>query len=141
MTEAIVIAAFVPASPRQAWDAFTSPAAIMQWNHASPDWHCPSATVELRVGGKHVARMEARDGSYGFDFEGAYEEVDVPNAITLRLDDGRKVRTTFVVEGDGTRVATTFDPGASNPVEMQRVGWQAILNNYAAYVKRTHTSG
>jgi uncharacterized protein YndB with AHSA1/START domain len=79
--------------------------------------------------------MEARDGSMGFDFEGTYEEVDEPSAITLRLDDGRRSRTTFVAEGDGTRVTTTFDPEESNPVEMQRVGWQAILDNYAAYVR------
>ncbi len=80
--------------------------------------------------------MEARDGSFGFDFEGTYEEVDVPNGITLRLDDGRRARTTFVAESDGTRVTTTFDPEASNPVEMQRAGWQAILNSFAAYAMR-----
>jgi len=140
VTAAITIEAFVPASPEQAWDAFTTPTAITQWNQASPDWHCPSAAVELRVGGKHVARMEARDGSLGFDFEGVYEEVDASRAVTLRLDDGRRTRTTFVVEGEGTRVATTFDPEWSQPAETQRAGWQAILDNYAAYVTRSHAS-
>jgi uncharacterized protein YndB with AHSA1/START domain len=140
MTAAIMIEAFVPVSPKQAWNAFTTPTSITQWNQASPDWHCPSATVELQVGGKYVTRMEARDGSFGFDFEGVYEEVDVPRAITLRLDDGRKARTTFVVEGEGTRVATTFDPESSNPAEMQRAGWQAILDSYAAYVRRSHAN-
>lgn len=134
-TDAISIETFVTASPVKAWEAYTSPSAIMRWNHASPDWHCPSATVDLRVGGKHVARMAARDGSVEFDFEGTYEEVDAPHVITLRLDDGRKSRTTFVGESDGTRVTTTFDPEATNPVEMQRAGWQAILDNYAAYVR------
>ena len=139
MTDPIVVEAFVAVSPIRAWGANTTPTEIMQWNHASPEWHCPSATVELRVGGKHVARMEARDGSVGFDFEGTYEEVDAPNAITLRLDDGSKSRTTFVVEGDGTRVTTTFDPEATNPVEIQRTGWQAILDTYAAYVAQITT--
>lgn len=140
MTAAITIEAFVPTSSKQAWDAFTAPTAITQWNQASPEWHCPSATVELQVGGKHVARMEARDGSFGFDFEGVYEEVDASRAITLRLDDGRRARTTFVVEGEGTRVVTTFDPESDNPAEMQRAGWQAILDSYAAYVRRSHAS-
>ncbi len=87
------------------------------------------------MGGKHVARMAARDGSVEFDFEGTYAEVDAPNAITLRLDDGRTSHTTFVAEDEGTRVTTTFDPEATNPLEMQRAGWQAILDNYAAYVR------
>jgi predicted 3-demethylubiquinone-9 3-methyltransferase (glyoxalase superfamily)/uncharacterized protein YndB with AHSA1/START domain len=130
----LIVEAWVPASPRQAWSAFTTAAAITQWNQASPDWHCPSATVDLRVGGKHVARMEARDGSFGFDFEGVYEEIEPARALTLRMDDGRRARTTFVAEGAGTRVTTSFDPEASNPEEMQRAGWQAILDSYAAYV-------
>lgn len=134
MTEAIRIETLVPVAPDAAWTAFTTPQAIMQWNHASPDWHCPSASVDLRVGGRHGARMEARDGSFGFDFAGTYEEVDAPAALTLRLDDGRSARTTFLPEGAGTRVATVFDPEGSNPPEMQRAGWQAILDNYAAFV-------
>lgn len=138
MSEAIRIEALVPVAPGAAWSAFTMPQAIMQWNQASPDWHCPSATVDLRVGGRHLARMEARDGASGFDFEGIYEEVDAPNALTLRLGDGRSARTTFTAEGGGTRVATVFDPEGSNPREMQRAGWQAILDNYAAFVARPH---
>ena len=139
MTDAITISTYVTATARQAWDAFTTPAAITQWNQASPDWHCPSAHVELRPGGKHVARMAARDGSVAFDFAGVYEEVDAPNAVTLRLDDGRRARTTFVVEGDGTHFTTTFDPESTNPLELQRAGWQSILDSYAAYVMRTAT--
>ena len=139
MPDADTIHAFVAVSPQDAWDAFTSASAITQWNQASPDWHCPSAHVDLRVGGKHEARMEARDGSFGFDFEGVYEEVNGPNALALRLDDGRRARTTFVAEGDGTRVTTTFDLEATNPAEMQRAGWQAILDSYAAYVMRPKT--
>lgn len=132
--EPIEISAFVPASPDAAWTAFTTPQAIMQWNQASPDWHCPSASVDLRAGGRHVVRMEARDGSFRFDLEGVYEEVDAPRTLTLRLEDGRRARTTFVPEGAGTRVTTRFDPETMNPPEMQRQGWQAILDSYAAHV-------
>jgi uncharacterized protein YndB with AHSA1/START domain len=138
MTTPIAIHAIVPVSPEQAWDAFTTASAITQWNQASPEWHCPWATVELQVGGKYVARMEARDGSFGFDFEAVYEAVDPHRALTLRMDDGRRAHTTFVGEPGGTRVTTTFDPESSNPIEMQRDGWQAILDSYAAYVGRTN---
>ena len=134
MTSSIRIEALVPVAPEVAWAAFTSAQAITQWNQASPDWHCPSASVDLRVGGRHLARMEARDGSFGFDFEGIYEEVDAPTALTLRLDDGRAARTTFLPEGSGTRVVKIFDPENSNPHEMQRAGWQSILESYAAFV-------
>jgi uncharacterized protein YndB with AHSA1/START domain len=135
----IAIETHVPAPPDVAWRAFTSPDAIMQWNFASPDWCCPSARVDLRAGGTHSVRMEARDGSMGFDFEGVYEEVDAPNALTLRLGDGRAARTTFEAEAGGTRVRTVFDPEAENPLEMQRDGWQAILDNYVAHVRGAKT--
>jgi uncharacterized protein YndB with AHSA1/START domain len=139
MTDAnkITIEVVVDATPAEAWTAYTAPEAIVQWNQASPDWHCPSAKVDLRAGGRHVARMEARDGSFGFDFSATYEEVDAPNAVTLLLDDGRRARTTFEPHGAGARVRTVFDPEATNPAQMQRDGWKAILNSYAAYVKRT----
>ena len=141
MGDWISIEAFVPVSPALAWAIFTTPAAIMRWNQASPDWHCPSASVDLSVGGRHVARMEARDGSFGFDLEGTYEEVEAPHAITLRLEDGRRARTIFVAEDNGTRVATRFNPEATNPAEMQRAGWQAILDSYAAHVTGSRGGG
>ncbi|MFN7003835.1 MAG: SRPBCC domain-containing protein [Roseinatronobacter sp.] len=134
MTTQITVETRVPVSPATAWAAFTTPQAIMQWNQASPDWHCPTAEVDLRPGGRHVARMEARDGSMGFDFAATYSEVDAPHTLTLTLDDGRTARTSFVAEADGTRVTTVFDPETQNPVEMQRDGWQAILDSYAAHV-------
>ena len=130
----ITVTALIAATPEQAWAAYTSPEAITQWNQASPDWHCPKAEVDLRVGGRHNARMEAKDGSFGFDFTATYEEVDAPNALAMRLDDGRSSRTTFVAEGGKTRVTTVFDPESTHPIEMQRDGWQAILDSYAAYV-------
>jgi uncharacterized protein YndB with AHSA1/START domain len=134
-SQKITINAYADASPSEAWKAYTSAAAITQWNQASPDWHCPSAEVDLRVGGRHVARMEARDGSFGFDFAATYEEVDPPRALTLRLDDDRRARTTFEPEGSGTRVTVVFDAETSNPIEMQRDGWQAILDSYVRHLE------
>lgn len=136
-SEQITIETEVAASPEDAWRAFTSPDAITEWNQASPEWHCPSAEVDLRPGGRHVARMEARDGSMGFDFAATYEEVDAPRALTLRLDDDRRARTTFEPSGAGTRVRTVFDPESENSRELQRAGWQAILESYRDYVARS----
>ncbi len=133
----LTVGTVVGAQPAEAWKAYTSPDAVKRWNHASPEWHCPSAEIDLRAGGKHHARMEARDGSMGFDFVSTYEEVDEPHALTLRLVDGRRARTTFEPAGKGTRVRTVFDPEATHPTYMQRDGWQAILNSYAAYVEQS----
>ena len=132
----ITVTTTVETITAEAWKAFTDPDAITQWNQASPDWHCPSAEVDLRVGGLHTARMEARDGSMGFDLAGTYDEVDAPHALTLRLEDGRRARTTFKAEAGTTRVTSVFDPEATHTREMQRDGWQAILDSYAAYVSR-----
>lgn len=136
MSEAhiITIETWVPVAPHAAWRAYTTPQAVTQWNHATPDWHCPWAKIDLRVGGRHLARMEARDGSFGFDYAGTYEVVEVPNRVVLRLDDDRLVRTTFEPEGRGTRVRTRFDAERTHSLEQQRAGWQAILDNYARYV-------
>ena len=140
-SDTITVQTFVSAPPEAAWAAFTDPDAITQWNFASPDWHCPSASVDLREGGRQSARMEARDGSMGFEFGGTYEEVDAPNALALLLDDGRLSRTTFEAAEDGTRVSTTFDPDGTAPAEMQRDGWQTILDNYKRYTDGQVGSG
>ncbi|NJO56224.1 MAG: activator of HSP90 ATPase [Rhodospirillales bacterium] len=124
----ITIETHVPAPPDLAWRAYTAPDAITAWNFASPDWCCPSAKVDLRMGGAHCARMEVRDGSVGFDFEGVTERPDPAS-------DGRAARTTFEPVAAGTRVRTVFDPETENPAEMQRDGWQAILDSYAADVR------
>lgn len=134
MTNPITVETHVPAPPARAFAAYTDPEAITRWNFASPEWCCPSAEVDLREGGRHVARMEAKDGSMGFDFAGTYEEVAEPAALSLRLDDGRLSRTTFTADGDGTRVRTVFDADGAHPADMQRDGWQAILQSYATYV-------
>lgn len=132
----ITVAIDIPLPPEQAWELYTSPDHVTQWNFAIDEWHCPSASIDLRVGGVHKARMEAKDGSFGFDFEGTYAEVDAPHSLTLVLGDGRKSRTTFKPVSGGTLVETSFDAEDQNPVEMQRDGWQAILNNYRRHAEQ-----
>jgi uncharacterized protein YndB with AHSA1/START domain len=131
----ITIDTTIAAPVERVWEAFTTPADIVQWNFASDDWCCPDAKVDLRVGGAYKARMEANDGSFGFDFEGVYEEVVPSNAITLAMSDGRKTRTTFEPFRTSTRVTTVFDAENENSVEMQRDGWQAILDNFKRHVE------
>lgn len=133
--QTITVQASVSAPVPTVWAAYTTPANIMQWNFASDDWCCPAAEVDLRVGGRQSARMEARDGSMGFEFGGTYEEVVPEKALTLVMDDGRRARTTFEEEAGRTVVTTTFDAETMNPVDMQRDGWQAILNNFKAHVE------
>ncbi|MXO48939.1 activator of HSP90 ATPase [Erythrobacter vulgaris] len=127
----------VEAPQDKAWKAYTSADAIPKWNFASDDWCCPTAKVDLKVGGNHSARMEAKDGSVGFDFNGKYEEVDAPHALTLILEDGRRSRTTFEAAGARTTVRTIFDADSEAPVEMQQSGWQSILDNFRRYVEST----
>jgi len=133
----ITISTTTSASIERAWQAFTTPADITRWNFASADWCCPSADVDLRVGGVYKARMEAKDKSFGFDFEAIYEEVEPHKALGLLMGDGRRARTTFEATGTGTgtKVTTVFDAEAQNPIEMQRNGWQAILDNFRQYIE------
>ena len=117
------------------WDYYTMPKHITKWNYASDDWHCPSAENDLRVGGTYRARMEAKDGSMGFDFEAIYDEVIDQEKITYTITDGRQVTTDFERLGNRTKVTTTFEAEKENPVDMQRDGWQAILDNFKKYVE------
>jgi uncharacterized protein YndB with AHSA1/START domain len=119
----------------EAWKFWTLPAHITKWNSASPDWHTPRATNDLRKGGRFTARMEARDGSAGFDFGGTYEEVKPQSHISYSLDDGRKVKVDFTAKGNATLIVETFDAETENSPEMQRSGWQAILDNFKAYAE------
>jgi uncharacterized protein YndB with AHSA1/START domain len=129
----ITIVTEIAAPLERVWAGYTTPEAIMQWNFASNDWCCPSAEADLKVGGKYCARMEAKDGSFGFDFEGVYEEVELHKAITLVMTDGRKARTTFEISDKMTKVNAVFDAEDQNSIEMQRDGWQAVLNNFKRY--------
>ena len=135
-TTKVTIEATAPSSVEKVWDAWTKPEHIVQWNFASDDWQCPSASNDLRVGGTYTARMEAKDGSFGFDFEAVYDEVIQHKRISYTMGDGRKATTTFENEGGGTKVITTFDAESQNSIELQQQGWQAILNNFIKYVAK-----
>lgn len=119
----------------KAWEIWNGAEHITKWNSASPDWHTPTAENDLRVGGKLSARMEAKDGSMGFDFWGIYDEVRPHEYIEYTLGDGRKVKITFTTQADGTHISETFDAENVNPIEMQQMGWQAIMNSYKAYAE------
>lgn len=114
---------------------WTSTEHMTKWNFASPEWHCPQATNDLRKGGKYFARMEAKDESFGFDFEAIYNEVIPQKRLVYTMPDGRKVTTVFEVHGKGTKVTTNFDAEKQNPKDMQRDGWQSILNNFKTYTE------
>ena len=131
----ITVQADINAEPKKVWDFYTRPEHITKWNFASDDWHCPSATNDMRAGGKYSARMEAKDGSFGFDFGGTYDKVINNELIDYTMGDGRKVKVTFTSNGNETKVVETFDAEDQNPNEMQKGGWQAILNNFKKYTE------
>jgi uncharacterized protein YndB with AHSA1/START domain len=117
------------------WDAWNNPEDIKRWNAASDDWHTPRSSVDLREGGKFSARMEAKDGSVGFDFEGTYTRIVPRKLVEYRMSDGREVKVEFSEEAGRVLVRETFDAESQNPSEVQRQGWQAILDNFARYVE------
>jgi uncharacterized protein YndB with AHSA1/START domain len=119
------------------WKLWTSPEDIVKWNYAVDTWHTPRAENDLRVGGKFSARMEAKDGSMGFDFWGIYDNIVENKLIESTLGDGRKIRTVFCSVAGKTEITETFEAENENPVEMQRAGWQAILDHFKAYAE-TH---
>jgi len=131
----ITVEVLVNRDVRTAWDAFTSPQAITQWNFASPDWRCPKAENDLRVGGQFSYRMESRDGSMGFDFTGKYTEIRHLERIRYSLGDEREVVIEFQGENGKTKVIETFVAEATSSHEQQKGGWQAILDNYKKYVE------
>lgn len=132
MDQKIVVASRVSAPKNKVWEVYTQPQHIVGWNFADPSWHCPYAENDLRTGGRYMARMEARDGSYGFDFEAVYTEVNLGERFTYEF--GGRFATVDFKEAEGqTEVTVTFDPENENPVELQRQGWQSILNNFKAY--------
>ena len=131
----ITIETVVNAPVSKVWDAWNNPEDIKQWNHASDDWHTTRSTVDLREGGRFLSRMEARDGSAGFDFEGTYTRIVPHKTIEYRMDDGREAVTNFVERGGATAITTVFDAESENPPELQRQGWQAILDNFRRHVE------
>jgi uncharacterized protein YndB with AHSA1/START domain len=137
MKPQITVAVVVKAPVEKIWQYFTLPEHITQWCYASEDWCAPRAENNLRVGGTFKTRMEAKDGSTGFDFEGTYTEVEENKklAYTIVGADERKVSVEFVKYEDGYTVVETFDAENENPLEMQENGWQAILNNFKKHVE------
>lgn len=133
--EKITIKTTVNAPIEKVWKYFTEPEYIKQWNNASPDWHTPTAANDLTIGGKFSYTMAAKDGSFSFDFEGTYDDIQQNKSIAYTIADGRKVEVTFVTNGSPTEVIETFDPESQNPIEMQRAGWQAILDNFKKLVE------
>lgn len=131
----ISIQVSVLAPPDKAWKHFTSPGSICAWNQASDDWHTTHATNDVRTGGRFLSRMEAKDGSFGFDFEGIYERVEEGKLLEYLLDDGRRVSVRFTPLESGTLVEESFEAEGMNSVEMQRQGWQSILNSFKAYTE------
>jgi len=131
----VTVRVSVNAPVEKVWEHWTSPGSITGWNNASDDWFTPRATNDLRKGGKFNYRMEARDGSMGFDFEGIYDNVIMNKQIDYTLGDGRKVKVTFSSDGKTTDVIETFEAEPVNPVEMQRNGWQSIVDNFKKFAE------
>lgn len=132
----ITIESTINAPIEKVWEYWTEPQHIMQWNNASDDWHTPSAQNDLRPGGSFLVRMAAKDESFSFDFGGTYEHVHENRYIAYTMGDGRRVTVSFDSDGDTTTVVETFDAENTNPLEMQRAGWQAILDNFKKYTER-----
>jgi len=136
----ITVSAVINAPIHKVWRLWTTPGHIIRWNNASDDWHTPRAENDLRPGGRFLSRMEARDGSVGFDFSGTYETVNQYEKITYELDDGRRVTVTFSAGATETRVVETFEAESENSLELQQTGWQSILDNFKRYAE-TGSSG
>jgi uncharacterized protein YndB with AHSA1/START domain len=131
----ITVEVTVAASVEMTWKAWTTPEDIMKWNFASADWHTTHAENDLKSGGRFLSRMEAKDGSFGFDFYGIYDQIIPEQLIEYTLGDDRKVKITFSADEAGTKVVETFEAESENSPERQQLGWQAILDNFKKYVE------
>ena len=130
----IIVEKLVKAPAAEVWRAYLTPADIMQWNAASDDWHTTASTVDLRVGGQFSSRMEAKDGSFGFDFAGVYTRIEPEKRLEYAFGD-RNAVVEFLPASGGVTVRLTFDAETQNSTEQQRDGWQAILDNFARHVE------
>jgi uncharacterized protein YndB with AHSA1/START domain len=134
-SQLITVETIVNVPVEKAWKCWTTPEDIVQWNHASDEWHCPKAVNDLRVGGMFSYIMAAKDGSFSFDFNGTYTKV-VPNEqIDYVIEGGRTVSIIFAEQGDNTRVVETFESETQNPVELQQQGWQSIVDNFKKHAE------
>jgi len=135
--QTIIVKRIINVPVEKVWQYWTEPEHIKKWNSASEDWHTTFAENDLRVGGKFLSRMEAKDGSVGFDFWGIYDEVKLYEVIESTLGDERKVKVTFVGKEEYTEVTESFEAEDINSIEMQQAGWQAILDNFKKYTEET----
>ena len=134
-TKTITVETTVNAPVEKVWECWTKPEHIVKWNNASDDWHTPRAENDLRTGGSFLSRMEAKDGSFGFDFGGVYDDVQENKYIEYTIGDGRKVKIDFTGEGNTTKVVESFEAENTHSIEMQRGGWQAILDSFKKYTE------
>jgi len=132
---AITVETTIKAPIEKVWQLWTEPEHIIHWNNASDEWYTPKAENDLRVGGKFNSRMEAKDGSFGFDFEGIYDEVKTHELIVYTIADGRKVNITFSRKEGQTLVTEVFEAENTHPIEVQKGGWQSILDNFKKYAE------
>ena len=131
----ITVESIINAPVQKVWEYWSKPEHITKWNAASDDWHSPRAENDLRTGGRFLSRMEAKDGSFGFDFGGEYTNVKENELIEYVMDDGRKVKVIFADLGNATKVVESFEAEGTHSEEMQRGGWQAILDNFKKYTE------
>ena len=133
--ESITVKTNVDAPVEKVWRLWSEPEHITKWAAASDDWHTTKAENDLREGGEFTSRMEAKDGSFGFDFGGVYDDVRKNEYIEYTMGDGRKVKNNFTSQGDKTKLVINFEAEAENSIEMQKGGWQAILDNFKKYTE------
>ncbi len=133
----VTVESAINAGIKEVWEYYTNPEHITNWNFADPSWHCPYAENDMKVGGKYKARMEAKDGSFGFDFEATYNKIDNGKSFIYTMPDNREVSVDFDSLGDKTNIKVIFDPENENPIEIQKAGWQSILDNFKKYAE-TH---
>lgn len=131
--QTVTVETTVHAPVEKVWEFWTQPEHITKWSFASDDWHAPRAENDLKVGGTFVTRLEAKDGSFGFDLGGVYDEVRTNEFISYTMGDGRKVEISFIRQDNDTKVIESFDAETTNPVDMQKAGWQAFLDNFKKY--------
>lgn len=134
---AVTVVTCINAPIEKVWKFWTEPEHIVNWNNASDDWHTPRAHNDLRPGGRFICRMEAKDGSQGFDFSGTYNHVEPLKQLDYTIDDGRKVQVLFISEGYTTTISEIFEAETTHPIELQHSGWQSILDNFKRYVERS----
>lgn len=137
MKDPISITTTVNSDVEKVWDYWSQPEHIKKWNAASDDWHTVKVKNNLKQDGRFVYRMEAKDGSMGFDFGGDYTKIEKHKLIEYKLDDGREVTIEFEDNGDSTKITEKFEPESENPKDMQEQGWQAILTNFKEYVEKS----